>query len=47
MKGKGLRPLPLVFASFVERLEAFHQNLGFHYSQKPNNMLKIDIQVLW
>jgi hypothetical protein len=30
MKGKGLRLVPLGFACFVKRVEAFHQNLDFH-----------------
>jgi hypothetical protein len=30
MKGKVLKFLPLVFICFAKRLEAFHQNHGFH-----------------
>jgi hypothetical protein len=45
MKGKGLRILPLVFAFVAKRLDNFHQNLGFHWSQVPNNIVTFAIHI--
>jgi hypothetical protein len=45
MKGKGLRLVPLVFAFVAKRLDDIHQNLGFLWSQVPNNLITFDIHI--
>ncbi len=45
MKGKGLGFVPFVFAFVAKRLDDFHQNLGFHWSQVPNNLVTFDIHI--
>jgi hypothetical protein len=45
MEGKGLGLLPLILAFVAKRLDDFYQNLGFHWSQVPNNLVTFEIHM--
>jgi hypothetical protein len=47
MEGKNLGLVPLVFACFANRLEILNQNPRSHWSQVPNNLFGINIQMIW